>query len=68
MESTANDVLSRYNQTQIDGYIAVRDQQLMLLQSQVNRSEAVTVQVLVQKMTDNAVPRDAAEALAALVL
>ncbi len=68
MESTSNDVLSRYNQTQIDGYVAIRDQQLVLLRSQGNRSEGVTVPVLVKKMTGNGVPQDAAEALARLVL
>ena len=68
MESSPNDVLSRYNQPQIDGFIAIRDTQLMLLQSSANRGEAVTVKALVQKMTGNGVPQDAAEALAKLVL
>jgi hypothetical protein len=67
MESATNDVLSRYNKAQVDSYIAIRDAQLMLLQSKVNRAESVSTQTLVQKMKENGVPQDVAEALAKLV-
>ncbi len=67
MESATNDVLTRYNKAQVDSYIAIRDAQLMLLQSKVNRAESVSTQTLVQKMKENGVPQDVAEALAKLV-